>query len=165
MTDGYQTISPIDVTVTITGHNNTATYDGEYHTVNGYDVVISNPLYTEADFTFSGNDAATRKYNGTTNMNLSQTQFANKNNNFGTVTFVVTDGYQTIVPVDEVVVTITGHNNTADYDGKEHSVSGYDVAISSPLYTEDDFTFSGTAEALPSAAQQKQPVRLPVPPI
>ena len=147
VTDGYQTINPIDVTVTITGHNNTATYDGEEHTVTGYDVKISNPLYTEADFTFNGTAEAKRTENGTTNMGLAAEQFANTNGNFKTVTFNVTDGYQTITPVDEVVVTITGHNNTMDYDGEEHSVSGYDVAISNPLYTVADFTFSGTAEA------------------
>ena len=33
MTDGFQKIDPIDVTVTITGHSNTATYDGEMHQV------------------------------------------------------------------------------------------------------------------------------------
>jgi glutamate-1-semialdehyde 2,1-aminomutase len=59
----------------------------------------------------------------------------------------VTDGYETITPVDEIVVTITGHHDTAEYDGEDHSVSGYDVEISNPLYKEADFTFSGTAEA------------------
>ena len=31
-----------------------------------------------------------------------------------------------------------------DYDGKEHTVTGYDVAIDNELYTEEDFEFSGT---------------------
>ena len=51
----------------------------------------------------------------------------------------------------QVVVTITGKNNTVKYDGTEKSVSGYDVTITQndgdTTYTEDDFTFSGTAEA------------------
>ncbi len=146
VTDGYQTINPITVTVTITGHNNTTNYDGEEHKVTGYDVSISNPLYTQADFTFSGTAEAKRTDTGTTNMGLAADQFTNTNTNFSTVTFNVTDGYQTINPIT-VTVTITGHNNTTDYDGEEHKVTGYDVQISNPLYTEADFTFSGTAEA------------------
>ena len=126
VTDGYQTINPIDVTVTITGHNSTVDYDGEEHSVSGYDVQISNPLYTADDFTFSGTAEAKRTDVGTTKMGLAESQFTNTNTNFGTVTFNVTDGYQTINPID-VTVTITGHNSTDDYDGTEHSVSGYDV--------------------------------------
>ena len=146
VTDGYQTINPIDVTVTITGHHETYPYDGTEHTVTGYDFEADTDLYTEADFTFSGTAEATRTNEGTTNMGLAQSQFTNTNNNFKTVTFNVTDGYVTIEKVD-VVVTITGHNNTTDYDGEEHTVTGYDVEISNPLYTEADFTFSGKAEA------------------
>ena len=147
VTDGYQTITPVDeVVVTITGHNDTTDYDGEAHTVTGYDVEISNPLYKEAYFTFSGTASASRTDVGTTEMGLKAEQFKNNNKNFAKVTFNVTDGYQTINPID-ITVTITGHNNTTDYDGEEHKVTGYDVSISNPLYKESDFTFSGTAEA------------------
>ncbi len=45
VTDGYQTVNPINVTVTIIGHKNTTTYDGEEHSVEGYDVEFSNTLY------------------------------------------------------------------------------------------------------------------------
>ena len=79
-------------------------------------------------------------------MGLAEDQFTNDNPNFATVTFNVTDGWQKIDPID-ATVTITGHHNTTDYDGAAHSVSGYDVEISEPLYKESDFTFSGTAEA------------------
>ena len=48
----------------------------------------------------------------------------------------------------EVVVTITGHSDSVDYDGNEKSVSGYDVTITEgSKYTTDDFTFNGNAEA------------------
>jgi uncharacterized repeat protein (TIGR02543 family) len=146
VTDGYITVNPIDVTVTITGHTDTVDYDGESHSVSGYDVSISNPLYTESDFTFSGMAEATRTDAGTTNMGLRAEDFENTNSNFANVTFDVTDGYITVNPID-VTVTITGHTDTVDYDGESHSVSGYDVSISNPLYTESDFTFGGTAYA------------------
>ena len=48
----------------------------------------------------------------------------------------------------EVVVTITGHSDSVEYDGNEKTVSGYDVTITEgSKYTTDDFTFNGTAEA------------------
>ena len=140
-------ITKAAATVTITGHNNTTTFDGAEHSVTGYDVSISNPLYKEEYFTFSGTATAKRTDEGTTNMGLDASQFTNISPNFDPVTFNVTDGYQTITSLTDVVVTITGHYNTSDYDGKEHSVSGYDVSISNPLYKEEYFTFTGTASA------------------
>ena len=48
----------------------------------------------------------------------------------------------------EVVVTITGHSDSVEYDGNEKAVSGYDVTITEgSKYTTDDFLFNGTAEA------------------
>ena len=145
--DGSLTITPVNAAVTIRGRHNVSVYDGAEHSVKGYDVEISNPLYSQDDFEFSGKDEAARTEEGTTEMGLAADQFTNKNENFATVTFDVTDGYQTITAVDEVLVTITGHRSTADYDGEEHAVSGYDVEISDPLYKESDFTFTGKAEA------------------
>lgn len=146
VTDGYLTIIPIDTTVTITGHHATAPYNGENHTVSGYDVSIGNLLYSETDFSFSGTAEAERTEAGTTNMGLTANQFANKNQNFRTVKFSVTDGYQQITPIN-AAVKITGHGNSSPYDGNEHRVEGYDVQIETPLYKTTDFTFSGTAEA------------------
>ena len=146
--DGTLTINPVDeVVVTITGHNDTVPYDGTEHTVTGYDVSIDNELYKESDFTFTGTAEAKGTNAGTYQMGLKADQFTNNNDNFKKVTFVVNDGKLTINPVDEVVVTITGHNDTVPYDGDEHTVTGYDVSISNDLYKEGDFTFSGTAEA------------------
>ena len=133
--------------VTITGHNDTVPYDGDEHTVTGYDVSIDNELYKESDFTFGGTAEAKGTDAGTYQMGLKADQFTNNNDNFKKVTFVVNDGKLTINPVDEVVVTITGHSDTVLYDGTEHTVTGYDVSIDNELYKEGDFTFSGTAEA------------------
>ena len=149
VTDGWLKIDPAEteVTVTITGHTGSHTYDGNEKTVTGYDVSIDNELYTENDFTFTGTAEAKGTDAGTYQMGLKADQFTNNNDNFKKVTFVVNDGTLTINPVDEVVVTITGHNDTVPYDGTEHTVTGYDVSIDNELYKESDFTFSGTAEA------------------
>ena len=58
-------------------------------------------------------------------------------------------GTLTITPVNnKVTVNITGHTGGEKYSGEEQSVTGYDVtSISNDLYTKDNFTFTGTAEA------------------
>ena len=152
VTDGYMEITPAGdaVVVTIVGNNASAVYDGTEHKVTGYTVVsISNKLYKESDFSFSGTAEAKRTEAGTTYMGLKEEHFKNKNANFSKVIFNVTDGYMEITPVaDEVVVTIAGNNDSAVYDGTEHKVTGYTVvSISNKLYKESDFSFSGTAEA------------------
>ena len=143
---GTLTVEQAEVTVTITGNHNTNTYNSTLFTTSGYQVKISDPLYTEDDFEFSGTAEASRTDVGTTDMGLTEDQFENKNENFK-VTFEVTDGYQEVTPLD-VTVTIIGENNSTTYDGEEHSVSGYDAKSDNTLFdVNEDLTFSGTAEA------------------
>jgi hypothetical protein len=78
-------------------------------------------------------------------MGLAEDQFANTNPNFKTVTFLVTDGYQEILPI-ETTVTITGHKASYVFDNRTFAAEGYDVEIENPLYKESDFAFSGTAK-------------------
>ena len=147
VTDGFQTINKINATVTITGHHNTSVYDGNAHVTEGYDVQMSTNLYSASDFSFSGDATASRTDVGTTNMGLASSQFANTNANFANVSFHVTDGYQQITPLEDVVVTISGHYDASEYNGQVHAVEGYDVEINNPLYTTSDFSFSGNASA------------------
>ena len=171
--DGKLTITPVGgIVVTITGITDSRPYSGAEQFVTGYTVSTSNPLYTEADFTFTGTATAKGTDAGTYMMGLTPAQFENTNPNFENVTFSVTDGEQPntivyttsagfkpgnysiekdegtlkITPVtDKVTVTITGNDGSVGYDGNEHSVTGYKVeSISNPLYTAADFAFSGT---------------------
>ena len=231
---GTLEVTPVTdkVTVTIKGGKSSVTYNGEEHTVSGYKVAdISNPLYKEANFTFSGTAEANGKNAGTYKMGLKAADFANTSNNFKNVEFVVADGqleitkrpvmltsadltkvydgtplkngdtpvkeefgtedafpdgegvtytfkgsqtnagssknmftyawnegtnkdnytiYQVegdlvVTPIDGIKVTITGHKDTQTYDGKEHSVFGYDVTPSNALYNpKEDMQFNGT---------------------
>lgn len=143
---GILTVKPLDVTVTITGKQNAYPYDGNEHSVKGYEVSFSSDLYNTFDFEFSGSAEASRTAIGTTEMGLSADRFKNTDPNFN-VTFDVTDGAVKITPSNEVVVKITGHQGMAVYDGFEHQVSGYDFESNNSLYTQDSFEFSGIAEA------------------
>lgn len=231
---GTLEVTPVTdkVTVTIKGGKSSVTYNGEEHTVSGYKVAdISNPLYKEANFTFSGTAEAKGKNAGTYKMGLKAADFANTSNNFTNVEFVVADGqleitkrpvmltsanlikvydgtplkngdtpvkeefgtedafpegegvtytfkgsqtnagssknmftyawnegtnkdnytiYQVegdlvVTPIDGIKVTITGHKDTQTYDGKEHSVFGFDAEPSNALYNpKEDMQFNGT---------------------
>ena len=63
--------------------------------------------------------------------------------------YTVTDEDLGTLRVDPrpVTVTITGHTGTVVYDGSEHQVEGYDVAFADDLYDASYITFSGTAVA------------------
>ena len=137
VTDGFVTINPIEATVEIMGNNNTTEYDGNAHTVEGYVATASTLLYdVTANIKFTGAATATRTDNGTTNMGLAPEQFSNTNPNFSTVTFVVTDGFQTITPVaGKVTVTVTEKSDTVEYNDNEHSITGYkSIVADNPLY-------------------------------
>ena len=156
--DGYLDITPItdEVVVTITGHKDEFTYDGQEHTVKGYDTSISNQLYKATDFTFTGKAEVSRTEVGTSDMGLKADQFKNVSTNFTNVKFVVNDGSITIKErpyrpnpsiTDKITVEITGNSDSVVYDGTEHSVKDYTVKISDSRYTEKDFTFRGKALA------------------
>ena len=73
----------------------------------------------------------------------------NDNTKADNYTFEVKFGTLEVTPVtDKVTVTIKGGKSSVTYNSEEHTVSGYKVSdISNPLYTANDFSFSGTAEA------------------
>lgn len=231
LTPGKLEITPVtaEVVVTITENSGSAKYDGTEKTVTGYKVTsISDPLYKESYFTFSGDATIKGTDAGTYNMNLAPGDFNNNNGNFKNVRFVIYDGtlvisprtltitsgsdskeydgtpltknsftntelaegdkltatvtgsqtnvgssdnvasaavimageenvtanytitYEkgslTVTPVtDEVIVTVTERGGDYLYDGGEKVVTGYDAVSSNPLYTANDYSFSGDA--------------------
>jgi hypothetical protein len=72
-------------------------YNAGTQKVEGYTVSISDPLYTETDFSFLGEAAAKGTDTGNYPMGLTEGQFTNGNDNFE-VTFTVTDGSLEITP-------------------------------------------------------------------
>lgn len=225
------TLVTAEVVVTITENSGSAKYDGTEKTVTGYKVTsISDPLYKESYFTFSGDATIKGTDAGTYDMNLAPEDFTNNNGNFKNVRFVINDGtlvisprtlaitsgsdskeyngtpltsseikvsgdgfvdgegasytftgsqtnvgssdnvasaavimageenvtanytitYEngslTVTPVtDEVIVTVTERGGDYLYDGGEKVVTGYDAVSSNPLYTANDYSFSGDA--------------------
>ncbi len=99
-----------EIIVEITGNSDSVVYDGTEHSVKGYTVKISDPRYTEADFTFTGKAEASGVNAGTYEMGLKAEQFKNTNARFTNVKFVIkADGVLTITPKE---LTITAGSKT-----------------------------------------------------
>lgn len=117
LTPGKLEITPVtaEVVVTITENSGSAKYDGTEKTVTGYKVTsISDPLYKESDFTFSGDAIIKGTDAGTYDMNLAPEAFKNINGNFKNVRFVINDGTLVISPRP---LTITSGSDNKEYDG------------------------------------------------
>lgn len=99
-----------EIIVEITGSSDSVVYDGTEHSVKGYTVKISDPRYTEKDFTFTGKAEASGVNAGTYEMGLKAEQFKNTNARFTNVKFVIkADGVLTITPKE---LTITAGSKT-----------------------------------------------------
>ena len=125
MNEGKLSITKVnaEVTVTIKGKKDTVTYDGQPHSVEGYEITdISNKLYTKDDVKFTGQAKAEGTEAGTYKMNLTAQQFSNISQNFTNVEFVVEDGSLTINREsidDQKRITVTKPENSK-YNGEEH---------------------------------------------
>ena len=153
--EGKLEVTPLTdkVTVTITGHKDTAVYDGKTHSVEGYDVTnISNALYKKADVQFNGTAKAEGIEVGTYTMKLTPAQFENKNRNFADVEFVVNDGKleitpKSIDPEDETTgIKVTKPSDTM-YNGEEqkNKPTVEDTKTGAILVENVDYTLSYTA--------------------
>ena len=126
--EGTLEVTPVDaeVVVTITEHSGKAKYDGTEKTVTGYDVKsISNKLYTEKDFEFSGNATIKGTDAGTYDMELKPGDFKNTNGNFSKVKFVIEDGQ---LEIGKRTVKLTSASANKEYDGTP--LTKKDVAVS-----------------------------------
>ena len=121
---GTLKVTPVtdEVVVTITGREDSAQYDGAKHSVSGYDVAISNELYTEDCFEFGGKAVAEGVHAGEYAMGLNEKQFKNVSANFTNVKFVIErDGR---LAIEQRALIITAGSYEGDYDGEWHGV-GY----------------------------------------
>ena len=129
--------------VELTANSGSFTYNGQPHTVEGY-------TCDTAGVNFEGITAAeTQTAVGTYPVNFAEDPVEKID---ATAKYIVVEANpgKLVITADanEVVVIISGHNDMKVYDGKEYTVTDYDVvSISNTLYTKNDFTFSGTAEA------------------
>ncbi|WP_026523133.1 InlB B-repeat-containing protein [Butyrivibrio sp. VCB2001] len=157
--------SPITVTIKVAGKTYTKTFNGQDQTVPdeagdlGFEVKeITYSATVEESQKIQDSEVALR--DGLTlsvtgkevdeyELSLNPEMFVCNNTNFEYVTFETENGKLIITPIDEVIVTIKGNQETKPYTGKEQSTTGYDVvSISNDLYTEEDFEYTGDSGAV-----------------
>ena len=97
-------IAQCPVTVTVTGHTLTTTYDGQKHSVSGFDVSMSNNLYTTSDFTYTRETELSSTNAVVLTFQIHTSGFENLNNNFAP-TFVITSDVHLVIQQKAVVVT------------------------------------------------------------
>ena len=142
---GKLKVNPVtdEVIVTITENSGSYKYDGTEKTVTGYKVTsISNPLYKESDFTFSGDATIKGTDAGTYDMNLVPGDFTNSNKDFTNVTFVIVNGTLVISPR---TLTITSGSDSKEYDGTPLTSS--EIKVSGDGFVDDEgasYTFTGS---------------------
>ena len=121
--------------VTLTSANDEKPYDG---------TALTNDTVTVGGDGFASGEGATYDVTG------SQTVVGKSDNNFTYKLNAGTDdnnydieqktGTLEVIPnATEVIVKIAGHTGGEKYNGTAQKVTGYDVDINNPLYTEDDF--------------------------
>ena len=151
-----------EVTVVITGRTGTFPYDGTEKSVKGYDVSITQgSTYTEADFTFSGNDEVKGTEANTYPMGLKVSDFTNNNTNYSSVTFVVNDGSLVINPKsiipdgpntpDEKKTGIEVTNpEDSIYDGLPHvnPLTVTDTKTGAALVRDTDYTLTYSSDVI-----------------
>lgn len=129
--------------VTLTSAGANKVYDGKPLT-NG--TVTSTPLGVDVGF-LDGEGVTCNVTGSQTNVGESDNEFTYTfNEGTSKSDYLVTYEFgKLIVTQDdtEVVVTITEHSGTFEYDGTQKTVSGYDFSASNELYKNTDFEFAG----------------------
>lgn len=137
------TLVTAEVVVTITENSGSAKYDGTEKTVTGYVVTnISDQLYKESDFTFSGDATIKGTDADIYDMNLAPGDFKNTNGNFKNVRFVINDGTLVISPR---TLTITSGSDSKEYDGTPLTSS--EIKVTGDGFVDGEgasYTFTGS---------------------
>ena len=165
-TNGSLTINKVTdkVVVKIKGNTDSQKYNGSEQSVEGYTVQSikvdgkDTTLYTEGDFSFSGNKVAKGTNAGTYDMNLDKNQFTNSNTNFTNVEFEVEDGQLEITKRN---VVLSSESDSKIYDGTtlqkrtDVTVGGDGFVGTDGVLSKDSLVWYDTNNILPGTYENK----------
>ena len=145
----YANVSQANGTLTITAKPLTITagsaekvYDGQPLTKNSF----TNTELAEGDKLTATVTGSQTNVGSSDNVASAAVIMAGEENVTANYTITYENGSLTVTPVtDEVIVTVTERGGDYLYDGGEKVVTGYDAVSSNPLYTANDYSFSGDA--------------------
>lgn len=130
--------------VELTAVSDSKVYNGSEQTISGYTADIAGVNFDGISASGSGTDV------GEYDVTFEETPVGKVDTTNKYIVTKANNGQLTITAnATSIVVKIKGNTLTKTYDGKEHSVTGYDVTITggNNQYTTNDFSFTGTAEA------------------
>ena len=132
-----------NASVAITGHTAEYNYDGQPHTVSGYDVAVTDTLglYSETDFIFTGDSVETQTAVGDHPMGLEVTAFQDTSSNYEPVLFTVTDGR--LIIYDSLTVTLAAAVTDVTCHGYADGAATLAVAGGKPATPRYSYTVSG----------------------
>ena len=145
----YAKVSQANGTLTITAKPLTITadsaekvYDGQPLTKNSF----TNTELAKGDKLTATVTGSQTNVGSSDNVASAAVIMAGEENVTANYTITYEKGSLTVTPVtDEVIVTVTERGGDYLYDGGEKVVTGYDAVSSNPLYTANDYSFSGDA--------------------
>ena len=148
VTGNYKFADSVDGTLTVTPRVVVIESEGGRRVYNGQP--LTNPTYKFTTGSFVDGEVSEVKTTGTITEvgSVDNTIVYTTTDKFDANNYdiTLTPGKLEITPVTaEVVVTITENSGSAKYDGTEKTVTGYDAVSSNPLYTANDYSFSGDA--------------------
>ena len=148
VTGNYKFTDSVDGTLTVTPRVVVIESEGGRRVYNGQP--LTNPTYKFTTGSFVDGEVSEVKTTGTITEvgSVDNTIVYTTTDKFDANNYdiTLTPGKLEITPVTaEVVVTITENGGSAKYDGTEKTVTGYDAVSSNPLYTANDYRFSGDA--------------------
>ena len=131
VTDGWLEIDPITdkVTVTVTEKSGSAVYNGQEHSVTGYETMTANNALYDVKKNVAETQTAAWTAKGTDvgeyPVGIVSGDFVNTSKNFTNVVFTVADGALTISPISEKTITVTAASGSKKYDGTPLTNSGF----------------------------------------
>ena len=134
--------------VILTGESATRTYTGQEIELTGIEQsgLLDGHTFSGVSYSAKGTNASATPYPGEfSNMDKLVIKDADGNDVTKNYKPEYALGALTINPIGTVTVTIKGKTVTGVYCGADYIAEGYDVEISDPKYTKDDFTFSGNS--------------------
>lgn len=149
VTGNYKFTDSVNGTLTITAKPLTIiadsaekVYDGQPLTKNSF----TNTELAEGDKLTATVTGSQTNVGSSDNVASAAVIMAGEENVTANYTITYEKGSLTVTPVtDEVIVTVTERGGDYLYDGGEKVVTGYDAVSSNPLYTANDYSFSGDA--------------------
>ena len=137
-----------ETTIYITGHSLAVVYDGNPHTVSGYDLQDGTDINISVTLNGTGKDSITETAAGTYEMTMTAADFTATSDKYSRITIRVEPGKLTITKASAELNKVTATGYQGIYDGVAHTITASAVQPGSTFwYSLDEVEWSVAAAA------------------